>query len=178
MEKSKLITMGRHSYGDPEILVWALNRSHVEVGSFTSIAKGCKILLHAEHNTNWISTFPFRKFKRESKQAARIKGHPRSKGNVIIGNDVWIGRDVTILSGVQIDDGAVIGARAVVTKSVDSYSIMGGNPAKLIRKRFTDSQIKSLLKIEWWTWPMKKIIDNIEMISCNDIEGFIKKHGN
>lgn len=178
MEKINLITMGRHSYGTPEILVWARNKNKVIVGNYTSIAKGCKILLNGEHNTDWISTYPFRKFKGISKQAAKIIGHPKSKGDVIIGSDVWIGRDVTILSGLRIGDGAVIGARAVITKDVAPYAIVGGNPAKLIRKRFTDSQIKQLLEIKWWNWPEVKVMENISIISCNDIDGFIKKHGN
>lgn len=175
--KQSNFKMGKYSYGEPQILVWSVTDKKVIVGNFTSIAKGCKIILNGEHNTDWITTFPFRKFRNQWPQAAQIKGHPKTKGNVIIGSDVWIGRDVMIMSGIKIGDGAVVGARSLVSKDVDPYTIVGGNPAKVIKKRFTDKQIEKLLKIKWWDWPDNKVIDNIGLMSSNKIDEFIEKYG-
>ena len=176
--KKKNFKIGRFSYGDPEILVWSTTDRKVIIGNFTSIAKGCKIILNGEHNTDWITTFPFRKFRSRWPQAAQIKGHPKTKGNVIIGSDVWIGRDSMILSGLKIGHGAVIGAKSLVTKDVEPYTIVGGNPAGFIKKRFSDRQIKNLLEIKWWNWPDNQIINNISLLSSNKIDNFIKKYGN
>ena len=87
------------------------------------------------------------------------------KGDTVIGNDVWIGFDVTLMPGVKIGDGAIIGSKSVVTKDVAPYSIVGGNPAKEIRKRFEASQIEYLLELQWWDWPLEKITENLEMLT-------------
>jgi len=176
--RNKNFEMGRFSYGEPQIFVWSNTNNKVIVGNFTSIAKGVKIILNGEHNTDWITTFPFRKFRNKWDQAARIVGHPKSKGNVVIGSDVWIGRDSMILSGVKIHHGAVVGAKSLVTKDIPPYTIVGGNPAKFIKKRFTDEQIEELLKIKWWNWPENKVINNILLLSSNNIDEFIKRYGN
>lgn len=178
LNKKENFKMGKFSYGEPQILVWDKTDKKVIIGNFTSIAKGCKIILNGEHNTDWITTFPFRKFRNKWPQAAKIVGHPKTKGNIIIGSDVWIGRDTMILSGVKIGDGAVIGAKSLVTKDIEPYTIVGGNPAKFIKKRFSDDKIKALLKIRWWDWPDEKIINNILLLSSNKIDEFIKKYGN
>ena len=87
------------------------------------------------------------------------------KGDTVIGNDVWIGQDVTIMPGVIIGDGAVIAANSTVVKSVEPYSIYGGNPAKFIKKRFSDEKIEFLLKLEWWNWSEEEIFDNLENLT-------------
>lgn len=93
-----------------------------------------------------------------------------NKGDIVVGNDVWIGYEAVILSGVTIGDGAVIGARAVVTKDVPPYTIVGGVPAKPIKKRFSDESIKKLQSIRWWDWPKEKIAENITAIQSGNIE--------
>ena len=103
-------------------------------------------------------------------------GHPTSKGNINIENDVWIGAYSTIMSGVKIGNGAVIGASSVVTKDIPPYAIVAGNPAKIIKYRFTEEQIVSLLKIEWWNWDEYKIKDESFDLWSNNIDEFIKKH--
>lgn len=87
-----------------------------------------------------------------------------NKGDIVIGNDVWIGFEAVIMAGVTIGDGAIIASRAVVTKDVPPYSIVGGTPAKLIRKRFTDEQIDKLLRLKWWDWDEEKVRQNIDKI--------------
>lgn len=97
------------------------------------------------------------------------------KGDINIGNDVWTGMDVTFLPGVTIGDGAVIAAGSVVTKDVPPYAIVGGNPAKALKYRFTKKQIKKLLKIKWWDWPLWKVYDNIDLIDSENVDEFIEK---
>jgi len=93
-----------------------------------------------------------------------------NKGDIVVGNDVWIGYEAVILSGVTVGDGAVIGARAVVTKDVPPYTIVGGVPAKPIIKRFSEESIKKLQSIRWWDWPKEKISENITAIQSGNME--------
>src|SRR4030095_4167165 len=99
---------------------------------------------------DWVTTYPFNVL---DPRFAHISGHPRSKGDVAIGNDVWVGRAAVILSGVRVGAGAGIGAYALVTKDVPDYSIVGGNPARLLRMRFTPEIVAKLRDIRWWDWP-------------------------
>lgn len=135
------------------------------IGKFCAIAKGIKFIMNgANHRMNSISTYPFNIFGGElSKYAPNISDLPY-KGDTVIGNDVWIGQYVTILPGVKIGDGAIIAANSVVSKDVEPYDIVGGNPIKLIRKRFTDKEIYELIKLKWWDWEEQKICDNLTWI--------------
>lgn len=146
----------------------------VSIGKFCSIALGVLVIL-SEHNTNWCSTYPFNDMMYEY---SYLEGHPKSKGDVIIGNDVWIGMNSIILSGVHIGNGAVIGAGAVVTKDVEPYSIVGGNPAKIIKRRFDDATIKRLEEIEWWNWEKEYIYDAIPILQSNDVEKLFEYYDN
>ena len=96
--------------------------------------------------------------------------HPKSNGDVIIGNDVWIGHESTIMSGVKIGDGAVIAANSVVVKDVEPYTIVGGNPAKVIKKRFSDDIINNLLELKWWDWSNEKINENLNILCSNNFD--------
>jgi virginiamycin A acetyltransferase len=100
-----------------------------------------------------------------------------SKGDTVIGNDVWIGNSATIMQGIKIGHGAIIGTNALVTKDVEPYSIVGGNPAKLIRKRFDDETIDFLLLLAWWDWPVEKITKNLAAITSGDIKQFASQRG-
>lgn len=117
--------VGRGTYGNPTVLHWG-EPTTLKVGCFCSIAADVKIFLGGNHRTDWITTYPFPAFW---KSAAHIKGHPSSRGDVIIGHDVWIGEGAVILSGVRIGNGAVVAASAVVTRDVPPYGIVAGNPA-------------------------------------------------
>jgi acetyltransferase-like isoleucine patch superfamily enzyme len=145
--------VGRGTYGKPIIRHWG-EPTTLKVGCFCSIASGVTIFLGGNHRTDWITTYPFSVFR---KSAKHIKGHPTSRGDVIIGHDVWIGASAVILSGVRIGNGAVIGASAVVTHDVPPYSIVAGNPAEVVRMRFKEKDISILQTIEWWSWDDAKI---------------------
>jgi virginiamycin A acetyltransferase len=138
------------------------------IGKFCSIASGTKFIMNGgNHNPELISTYPFRTFDNgwEKGDLGTV-----NKGDTVIRNDVWIGLEALIMSGITIGDGAVIGARAVVTKNVDPYAIVGGNPAKKISKRFDDKTIKDLLEIKWWDWDAEKIFSNTDIICSADVE--------
>jgi len=109
-------------------------------------------------------------------QAKPLPGYPHTKGEVVIGSDVWIGQDALILSGVTIGHGSVIAARSVVTKDVQPYSIVAGNPARHIRFRFPEETIRSLLEIAWWDWPSIKIQEAWPMLQSSRVEDFITQY--
>ena len=167
------MNLGKFSYGDPEVF-WESDDSELIIGSFCSIAEGCRIFLGGNHRTDWVTTFPFGHIYKNNFNSFNGEGHPATKGSVVIGNDVWIGGNVTIMSGVTIGDGAVIANNSHVVKNVEPYSLFGGNPAKLIKKRFTEEQIKNLLEIKWWSWDDSKINEFTPLLCNNDIANFIK----
>jgi serine acetyltransferase len=103
-------------------------------------------------------------------------GHPSCKGDIVIENDVWIGAKSTIMSGVKISNGAVVGAGSLVSKDVPPYAIVVGNPAKIIKYRFSEEQIQKLLTISWWKWDEQKIKDNAMLMWSNNIDQFINTH--
>ena len=152
------VKIGAFSYGfeDTGILSWNEN-IEISIGRFCSVASGLKIYCGGNHRVDWISTFPFGHMHAKYIKSPPVIGTPSTNGNVTIGNDVWIGRDVTILSGITIGDGAVISSNAHIIKDVEAYSIVGGNPAKLIKYRFDNVHIEYLLKLKWWDLPITEI---------------------
>jgi len=162
--------IGDWTYGFPTVYDWH-DGTRLIIGKFCSIARGVKIYLGGEHRMDWISTFPFSEFFEEAKE---IKGHPASKGDVIIENDVWIGGDATILSGVTLGNGCVVGAGSVVTKSVPPYAVAAGNPARVVKYRFDPQTIEKLLDLKWWDWPIEKIKEALPEMMAEDIHKFLK----
>ena len=143
--------VGQYTYGNKELSVKKHSGAgELIIGNYCSIAEKVTIFLGSEHRTDWITTFPFGHRNTDVFGGAEIKGHPTTKGDVVIGNDVWIGYNVTIMSGVKIGDGAVIAANSHVVKDVLPYSITGGNPAKFIKYRFDNEIVELLLKLRWW----------------------------
>jgi virginiamycin A acetyltransferase len=145
----------------------------VSIGKFVQIAHGTQFITSsANHQMNGISTYPFAVF-----------GEPWStmyepcwpnKGDTTVGHDVWFGHESLIMPAVTIGSGAIIAARSVVTKDVPAYAIVAGNPARVVRMRFSDAEISRLLAIAWWDWPVEKITANIQHIAAGDIEALEK----
>ncbi|WP_324823886.1 Vat family streptogramin A O-acetyltransferase [Sinanaerobacter sp. ZZT-01] len=136
------------------------------IGKFCAIAQGVKFIMNgANHRMEGISTYPFYIFGGGwEKDTPTVKQLPY-KGDTIIGNDVWIGQNVTIMPGVKLGDGSIISANSTVIGNVEPYTIYGGNPAKFIKKRFTDEETDFLLKIQWWNWDEEMIFNNLEQIT-------------
>ena len=165
---------GKYTYGTPNVLnVWS-NSAKLKIGSFCSIGANVNIYLGGNHRTDWVTTYPFGHIHKNIFNRFDGTDSVSSNGNVIIGNDIWIGSNATIMSGVNIGDGAVIANNSHVVKNVEPYSIVGGNPAKLIRYRFTPEQIEKLLIIKWWSWDDNKINKYSPMLCNNNIDDFIK----
>ena len=143
------------------------------IGKFCMIASDVTFIMNgANHLSDAISTYPFAIFGADWANAMEGKEYP-VKGDTTVGNDVWIGYGATIMPGVAIGDGAIIATKAVVTKDVAPYSIVGGNPAQEIRKRFPEDTIKMLLDICWWDWPVEKITKHVQLLTGNNIQALL-----
>lgn len=151
---------------------YPINNDRLIIGKFCSIAYGAKFIFNcANHTLRSLSTYTFPLFFEEwDLLKSEVASAWDNKGDIIVGNDVWIGYDAVIMAGVTIGDGAIIGARAVVTKDVEPYSIVGGVPAREIRKRFAPDVIKRLRELQWWNWQEEKIRKAIPAIQSGDIE--------
>ncbi|MGB2128152.1 MAG: CatB-related O-acetyltransferase [Flavicella sp.] len=150
------------------------NNDKLIMGKFCMIASGAKFIMNGgNHLTEAISSYPFAIFGNGWEDAMKDKSYPH-KGDIVIGNDVWIGHNATIMAGVTIGDGAIIAANATVVKDVPPYTIVGGNPAQEIRKRFSDEEIKRLLALKWWDWDISKITANVQKLTEKDIAVFDK----
>ncbi len=140
------------------------------IGKFCMIASGAQFIMNGgNHLTNAISAYPFSIFGGDWAHAMDGKSFP-VKGDTIIGNDVWIGHHATIMPGLKIGDGAIIATNSTVVKDVEPYSIVGGNPARLIKKRFSDETISKLLELKWWDWDIERITANIQYLTGNNPE--------
>lgn len=138
------------------------------IGKFCAIAHGVKFLMNgANHNMDGVTTYPFHIFE---KAWGRIPRSLPSKGDTVIGNDVLIGYEAVIMPGIKIGDGAIIGARSLVTRDVPPYAVVGGNPARLIKWRFGKSTIKKLLKVKWWDWDVQKITRDLDALYSGNIK--------
>jgi virginiamycin A acetyltransferase len=145
--------------------------SRLIIGKFCAIATNVKFIMNgANHKLDGISTYPFPVFGQGWEKAIDKVMNLPSRGDTIVGNDVWIGYEAVIMPGVKIGDGAVIAAKSVVTKDVAPYTIVGGNPAGLIKQRFSDAEVAQLLEIRWWDWDIEAITHNIDKIMDSDIQ--------
>lgn len=151
---------------------YPINDDKLQIGKFCSIACGAKFLFNsANHTLSSLSTYPFPLFFEEwGLEKKDVTNAWDNKGDIVIGNDVWIGYEAVILAGVTIGDGAIVGTRAVVTKDVLPYTIVGGVPAKPIKRRFPEETISALLEIQWWNWSEERIARNIGAIQSGNVE--------
>lgn len=151
---------------------YPINDDRLVIGKFCSIACGAKFIFNcANHTLKSLSTYTFPLFFEEwNLPKSELASAWDNKGDIIIGNDVWIGYDAVIMAGVTIGDGAIIGARAVVTKDVAPYSIVGGVPAREIRKRLAPEVVERMMELKWWDWSEEKIRKAIPVLQSGNIE--------
>ena len=150
---------------------YPINRDRLIIGKFCSIACGAKFLFNsANHTLSSLSTYPFPLFFEEwGLEKRNVAASWDNKGDIVLGNDVWIGYEAVIMAGVTIGDGAIIGARAVVTKDVPPYTVAGGIPAKPIKKRYPEETIAALSELKWWDWPEERISQNLHAIQAGKL---------
>lgn len=140
------------------------------IGSFCSIASGAVFMMAGNqgHRNDWVSTFPFFYMDEEPAFAGALDAY-RPAGDTVIGSDVWIGSEAMVMPGVRVGHGAMIGSRALVTKHVEPYTIVGGNPARPIRRRFADDAVALLLEMAWWDWPLERIRDAMPLLCVGEV---------
>jgi virginiamycin A acetyltransferase len=139
------------------------------IGKFCMIASDVKFIMNgANHLTDAISTYPFAIFGSDWSKAMEGKSYPQ-KGDTVVGNDVWIGYNATIMAGVTIGDGAIIATNATVVKDVPPYTIVGGNPAQEIKRRFSKEEIDVLLDVKWWDWDLEKITTHVQLLTGKEV---------
>lgn len=145
------------------------------IGRFCSIALNVSLLL-GNHRTDQVSTYPFKVLSDYWPGAAEAPSDHEDRGGISIGSDVWLGANSTVVAGVTIGHGAIVAASAVVTKDVEPYAIVVGNPARILRKRCSDEQIRDLLAIGWWDWPDEKVQAEVAGLSSLSVDDFIRRH--
>ena len=179
IENIHLWNADRGSYFDRtvNIVTWS-DQYKVYIGKYCSIGRDCNFFLHANHRVDWIRTSSqlWGPVTPEIADMHMRMGHPTCKGDINVENDVWIGAKSTIMSGVKIHNGAVVGSCSVVTKDVPPFAIVAGNPAKIVKYRFTEKQIDGLQKIAWWNWTEDRIKTEAMLLWSNNIDEFIDKH--
>lgn len=166
------IAVGAYTYGRPKVR-FPESGARLAIGRYGSIADQVEILLGGNHRTDWITTYPFPALPGLFPQAKGMTGHDATRGDVTIGHDVWLGSQAMILSGVSIGHGAVVAARAVVTRDVPPYAIVAGNPARLVRLRLPEAQIERLLETRWWDLPPERIAPLLPMLMSDRVDAFV-----
>jgi acetyltransferase-like isoleucine patch superfamily enzyme len=169
--KSGRMTIGQHTYGIPVIKTYDLDSTRLVVGSYSALSEESIVMLGGEHAADRVTTFPLR--MRLKLPGAGEDGIPVPTGDTVIGSDVWLTMRTFVRSGVTIGDGAIVASGAVVNKDVPPFAIVGGNPAKVIRYRFSPEQIEALLEIRWWDWPDDLVVEATPLLSGTDIDAFI-----
>lgn len=156
-----------HNFENNVLYLFDFSEDKLIIGKFCQIATGVRFITNgSNHPMNGFSTYPFKVF---GQSWSHVPMDIKNKGDIVIGNDVWIGNSATIMQGVKIGDGAIIGTNALVSKDVEPYAIVGGNPAKVIRKRFDEETIHFLLELAWWNWPIEKISLHAQKIATGNM---------
>jgi len=178
-ENSELWIADKGTYYDRNvnIISWS-DLYKIYLRKYNSIGRDCNFFLHSDHRADWVTTSSLLLglVSNETANMLMKRGHQTSKGDIRVQNDVWIGAKSTIMSGITIHNGAIIGAGSVVTKDVPPYAIVGGNPAKVIKFRFTHKQIHHLQQIAWWDWDEDKIKSESMHLWSDNTQGFIDRH--
>lgn len=161
--------IGIGTSGMPEVFDWH-EGSTFSIGAYCSISSDVKVLLGGGHRIDWASSYPFPAFLEE---ARHISDYRKTRGDINIGSDVWLGMSCTILSGVTIGHGAVVAACAVVTRDVEPYAIVAGNPARVVRWRFDEDTRRALLATAWWTWSESEVREIVDLLCSDDVKPLI-----
>jgi len=167
------LVMGNMSYYAPNVVKYQGDTGRVIIGNFASVAPDADFYVGGQHRTEWVSQYGLRAML--DLPGAHEDGFTHGRGDIVVGSDTWVTNGCTVMSGVTIGDGAVVGTKAVVAKDVRPYAIVVGNPAREIRRRFSDEQVEALLRIRWWDWPTEQVKQHIELICSPDIDAFIAR---
>jgi acetyltransferase-like isoleucine patch superfamily enzyme len=166
-------TVGQGTYGYPTIARYDLD-TNLSIGSFCSIGEEVVIHLGGDHHAEWVTTSPLRIL--HGLPGAGADGHPKRKGDVVIGNDVWIGRGAQVLSGASVGTGAVVGAGAIVGGSVPPYAIVTGNRGGVVGYRFDEPVRAAMLRIAWWDWPIDLVLSRVDELCSPDVAAFVARY--
>lgn len=170
------LVVGPHTYGPLVLRHWGAPGTYVcRVGDYCSIADGAQVFLGGYHRPEWVSMYPFGAFAEWRGPGVRTD-HTVGRGDVVIGSDVWLGSQCMIMAGVTIGHGAVVAARAIVSRDVPPYAIVAGNPARVVKHRFDDETIADLLAIAWWDWPEERVRQNLDLLLSSDMAAFIERN--
>ncbi|MBB6171991.1 virginiamycin A acetyltransferase [Nocardiopsis mwathae] len=168
---SDLLDVGEYTYYDAsedpgtfeeDRMLYAFGSARLVIGRFCAIAAGSRFLLYADHMSSGPSAFPFTMFSGAWQDATVdtfLANHP-SKGDTVVGNDVWIGRDAMVMPGVTIGDGAIVAAGAVVSRDVEPYTVVGGSPARVVKRRYSERDAARLVEAAWWNWPIETVTEH------------------
>jgi acetyltransferase-like isoleucine patch superfamily enzyme len=170
LQRAGRVTIGPGTYGVPEIFTHMYDGTCLHIGNYSSVAP--IVLLGGGHPPNRVTTYPLRIWM--GMEGAGEDGFPATSKDTVIGSDAYVGWRSFLLSGVTIGDGAIVGAGALVTKDVPPYAIVGGNPARVIRYRFSEEQIEAMLELRWWDWPEQEIRDAVPLLAGDDVDAFIE----
>ncbi|GJE09693.1 2,3,4,5-tetrahydropyridine-2,6-dicarboxylate N-acetyltransferase [Methylobacterium longum] len=161
-------SIGAYSYGRPKVR-FAESGRRLTIGRYCSIADKVEILLGGDHRLDWASTYPFAAMRGLFPDARAPEDYHASRGDVVIGHDVWLGSGCMILSGVTIGPGAVVAARAVVTRDVPAYAVVAGNPARVVRHRFDEATAKALEAAAWWDRPHEVVTRLVPLLQSGRV---------
>ena len=167
------LVMGTMSYYAPNVVKYQGDTGRVIIGNFASVAPDADFYVGGLHRTEWVSQYGLRTML--DLPGAHEDGFTHGRGDIVVGSDTWVTNGCTVMSGVTIGDGAVVGTKAVVAKDVRPYAVVVGNPAREIRRRFSDEQVDALLRIRWWDWPTEQVKQHVELICSPDIDAFIAR---
>ncbi|GJE37903.1 acetyltransferase-like isoleucine patch superfamily enzyme [Methylobacterium persicinum] len=165
-------SIGRYSYGRPKVRFPESGRT-LTIGRYCSIADRVEILLGGDHRLDWASTYPFAAMRGHFPDAQAPEDYHASRGDVVIGHDVWLGSGCMILSGVTVGHGAVVAARAVVTRDVPPYAVVAGNPARVVRRRFPPEVADALVAAAWWDLPQDEVSRLVPLLQSGEIDALL-----
>jgi acetyltransferase-like isoleucine patch superfamily enzyme len=171
LTKAGRMEYGAYSIGIPTVKAYAFDPARLTIGRYSSLSETSVVMIGGEHAIDRVTTFPHR--IQWGLPGAGEDGIPLRRGDTVIGSDVWLCQRSFVRGGISIGHGAVVGAGAIVTRSVPPFAIVAGNPAKVVRYRFAEEQIAALLEIAWWDWPKAEVLAAVPYLQDTDIDKFI-----